>query len=252
MQIGRKLALYIVLLAIILGCLLGITGQRIVGGAHVTGAPLAVTIDQLRAHPKEFAGKQVQIAGQLDECYGWECSLCPQSMPPEHSDRKQCLPLSFRPLIPETGFGSEEQEAVFRFADVVLTANFDPSCWQNPCLDRQTVLEAAQVTKVGKRRSGREGLWLGPHTALAELTGPVAAKVTAAAYASGYPTGAPMKVFEIAGTSRKFVVCWTSLDTALGSWPSSLEGSYAPGKSDFYRCNSVVNTRGGFVLQAMG
>ena len=250
MQIGRSIALFIVLLTLIAGCVLGIIGQSIIGSHHLDGPPLEVTIDQLRANPKEFAGRQVKIAGQLDECYGWECSLCPESMTTEHSDPRRCLPLEFHALIPQTGFGSEEQEAVLRFADVVLTAKFDPSCWQAPCIDRPTVLAAAEVTAVGRRRSSREGLWLGPHTRLAELTGPIAAKVTAAAYAAGYPKGVPIKVFKIAGTSAKFVACWTSLDGKPGSWPDSLEGSYAPGKSDFYRCNLVVETNGEAVLQA--
>jgi len=138
---------------------------------------VATTIRDLRSAPDRYAGKTVEVAGQLDECSGWECSLCPEEMTSENRDQKQCLALEFQPLMPGTGFGSEEQEGVFRFSNVVLKAKFDPSCWKGPCVDRQTVLVDAQVVSVGKRRTSGSGLWLGDTTSLTDITEPNASEL---------------------------------------------------------------------------
>ncbi len=150
----------------------------------------------------------MEIAGQLDECSGWECSLCPEKMTARRRDQKQCLALECRPLIPGTGFGSEEQEGVFRFSDVILKAKFDPSCCNEPCVDRQTVLSDAQVVSVGRRRASRSGLWLGETHSLTDMAEPVAGELKMAAYASGFPKAPPIKAFAVQG-DQVAVVCWS-------------------------------------------
>lgn len=218
-----------------------------------TGTTLA-TIEQVRAHPNDFAGKRVRLAGRLSECFSWECSLCPETMTQQMRHSKKCLALEFRPLIPGTGFGGEQQEEVLRFSSVVLTANFDPSCWTGPCTDRQTVLTNADVVSVTKRRANRDGIWLGSQSLLHELSGPTAKKMRWAALRAGFPDGPPVKAFATQGRSPKSVVCWSSPafgDADPGTWPQSLEGAlYARSTLDFYRCNEVRNVDGQLIVQA--
>jgi hypothetical protein len=219
--------------AFVIGVLLGWTLTSYYS-SDIARHGVATTIRDLRSAPDRYAGKTVEVAGQLDECSGWECSLCPEEMTSKDRDQKQCLALEFRPLMPGTGFGSEEQEGVFRFSNVVLRAKFDPSCWKGRCTDRQTVLEDAQVVSVGKRRASGSGLWLGDTTGLTDITEPNASGLKSAAYASGFPKGPPIKAFGIQGAEGA-VVCWSPAVTEP-EWPVTVEGAlYARSKSDFFQ-----------------
>jgi hypothetical protein len=249
MRTKRTIALLIVALAALVGFAVGSLCNH---GGVARRLATETTIAQVREHAQAFAGRRIKLSGQLDECFGWECSICPESMTARTLDPKQCLALNFRPLIAGTGFGSEEQETVFRFADVVLTAKFDPSCWHVPCVDRQTVLDDAEVISVGKRRASKSGLWMGEQNLLTELGGSIAEDVKGAAYSGGYPKGPPVKVFRSVGDPSKILVCWTELTSQPGSWPTSLEGAYARSTSDFYRCNEVRKIGENFVLQTDG
>lgn len=167
-------------------------------------------------------------------------------------DADQCLELSFRPMIAGTGFGSSEQEQVFRFSGVVLTATFDPSCWRGGCTDRQTVLENAQVVSVSSRRSSSIGLWLGDASPITELTGPVAEDMKVAANAAGLSPGPDLKAFQTQGENNKRLICWTALDGEPGSWPNSYEGAlYAKSTRDFYSCRTVRKVGDRMVVQAV-
>lgn len=209
---------------------------------------IVTTIRDLRSTPDRYAGKTVEVTGQLDECLGWECSLCPEKMTSKNRDPKKCLALEFRPLIPGTGFGSQEQEDVFRFSDVVLKAKFDPSCWQGPCMDRPTVLEDAQVVSVGKRRASGSGLWLGDTTELTNIAEPNASELTKAAYASGFPKGPPIKAFSVKG-AQGAVVCWSPAGMEP-EWPVTMEGAlYARSKSDLFQCDKFQKLTDRWVAQ---
>ena len=214
---------------------------------------VAATIAQLRSSAAAFAGKRVKLTGQLSECYGWECSLCPDTMTNEDRDEDRCLALSFRPLVEGTGFGADEQEGLFRFSKVVLVATFDPSCWEEGgCLDRQTVLSEAEVIAVRERRTGSDGLWLQGRTTLTEISGDEAIKLRSAAQLAGYPEGPPIKAFQSGGSDRRTVVCWSPIGTndEPGAWPTSLEGAlYAKSTLDFFHCNEVKEVGEQLVLQ---
>lgn len=214
---------------------------------------VSVTIAQLRSSPGDFARKRVKLTGQLSECYGWECSLCPDTMTNDVRNEDRCLPLSFRPLIEGTGFGAAEQENVFRFSKVVLVATFDPSCWEEGgCLDRQTVLREAEVITVRERRAGSAGLWLQGRSTLTEISGDEAIKLRSAAQLAGYPDGPPIKAFESGGSDRRTVVCWSPVGSndEPGAWPTSLEGAlYAKSTLDFFHCNEVKKVGEQLVLQ---
>lgn len=211
---------------------------------------IEVAISDLRANPELFAGKVVKLGGQLDECSGFECAICPESMTMKNRDAEQCLELNFRPLIAGTGFGSSEQEQVFRFASVIMIAKFDPTCWTGSCRDRQTVLSDVQIVSVRSRRASRVGLWLSKTSPLTEIHGPVAAEIRAAADAAGWPQNLPTKAFQTSGEKPSQLICWTYLEREPGSWPDSFEGAlYAKSKADFYECRPVRKVGGRMVMQ---
>lgn len=235
----RTLVIYATFLV---GCLIGCAlGVRAVAHTDPNGA-ITTDIASIRASPNKYAGKFVQLSGKLDQCFGWECSVCPETMSGQTADPNQCLALSFRPLIPKTGFGEEEQEALFRYSSVRLVARFDPSCWRGPCLDRQTVLEDANVISVEKRRSSRDGLWRGSSTPLQEAPAQLSSLIRSEALEAGFPSNPVVKVFTIdGGNGQEAVVCWTTF--GMNSWPASLEGAIdAPSTLDFYHCNRVKKT----------
>jgi hypothetical protein len=218
-------------LGFLIGCAVGVRVQR----ATEQQNAVVADVSQLRSEPGKFSGRLVRLTGKLDECYQWECSLCPEKMTTAGADAKRCLPLDFRPLMKGTGFGERETEGVFRFASVTLVAKFDPTCLQGTCLDRGTVLSNADVVAVQQRRSSRDGLWLGAVTPLQEVPPPLTAVIRSEALTAGFPAGSDMKVYAVKGDANTTVVCWS-----MSSWPSSLEGAlYAKSTTDLYRCNKA-------------
>jgi hypothetical protein len=222
--------------------------------AEPAGADLVTTLEQLRSRPEKYSGERVRLSGQLDECYQWECSLCPEGMPRDNRDADRCLAVEFRPLVKGTGFGSDEQESVFRFSSIVLSAKFDPSCWKGLCLDRQTVLTDATVSSVTKRRAGASGLWISNTNRLVPLSGGIASEMLATARQSGYSDKPLVRAFATSGPKRRLVVCWSSpvfSEQDRGKWPSTLESAlYARSTLDFFRCNEVRRVSGRLVVQA--
>lgn len=219
-----------------------------------TASEVIRTVAQVRSRPDEYSGKRIRLRGQLDECYQWECSLCPEGMKSKSGDVQRCLAISFRPLVNGTGFGSDEQESVFRFSSVVLSARFDPSCLKGACLDRPVVLEDSVVQSVTKRRAGASGLWIGETNKLVPLDQFTASSIETAARRSGYPDNPPIRAFTTSGSEPRFVVCWSSPafgEQDPGAWPSTLESAlYARSTLDFFRCNEVRKVEGQMVVQA--
>jgi hypothetical protein len=168
-------------------------------------------------------------------------------------DAERCLALSFRPLVNGTGFGSTEQEQVFRFSSVILTARFDPSCWEGACLDRQTVLEDAAVLSVLKRRAGASGLWVSDTTKLFRIHEAAASHLKVAPLRAGYPENPPIRAFRTEGLDPTFVVCWSSpafTEQDPGAWPSTLESAlFAQSTLDFSECNEVRKVGDEMVMQ---
>lgn len=248
----------VLLLAMVTGVLGGVAGWF---AAHnmqplqKDGADVLATIEQVRARPREFAGKEIRLTGQLNECYHWECSLCPEAMTSTDRNADRCLALSFRPLVDGTGFGSDEQESVFRFSSVILTATFDPACWEEGvCLDRQVVLKDASVVSVIKRRPGVAGLWKSDTSTLTEIGGVRAGELRSAAIRAGYPENPPIKAFATDQPDPKIVVCWSPMgidEQEPGAWPTTLESAlYAKSTLDFFECNEVRKVEGQLVIQA--
>jgi hypothetical protein len=199
-----------------------------------------VSIEQILADPQKFAGKKVLLTGRLDECFGWECSICPEKKD-SVSKPGRCLALEFRPLLTDTGFGSDEQEKVHRFSSVVLSADFNPDCLTpGRCLDRQVVLNNATVEKVTERRASADGLWLGSTIRIKEISGPLANQVKSAALEAGFSDQMKIKVFY---GEPKMVVCQSInafSDANPGAWPKTFESAlYARSTLDFFQCSEV-------------
>lgn len=254
MKIQKRVSLGISLtIMALLGGVAGWVAHKALQPRSADADTTVATIEQVRTHPDGFTGKRLRLAGRLSQCFSWQCSLCPETMTPQTRNSEKCLALEFRPLIPGTGFGEEQQEEVLRFSSVVLTADFDPSCWTGLCTDRQTVLTNADVVSVTKRRANRDGLWLGNYSRLHELSGPIAEKMKLAGRHAGFPENPPIKAFATEDRSPKFVVCWSSFgidDADPGAWPHSFEGAlYARSTLDFYRCNEVRNVDGQLIVQ---
>jgi hypothetical protein len=168
-------------------------------------------------------------------------------------DGNKCLALSFRPLIEHTGFGSDEQESIFRFSKVVLTATFDPSCWtEGACVDRQTVLKDAEVVSVRERQPGVSGIWLQGRSILTEISDRRAIELKSAAIRAGFPERQPIKAFQSEGADQRIIVCWSNavLSKEPGAWPTSLESAlYAKATLDFFHCSEVKQIDGQMILQ---
>lgn len=216
--------------------------------------PTLVEIEQVLARPSSFVGKAVRLKGQLSECVHWECSLCPEKAKKQKGNPDRCLALSFRPLVHETGFGSNEQEALFRFSSVEVTATFDPTCnEQGACLDRQSVLLDAQVVDVIERRSSAAGLWLGDTTKLTQIDEANTKPLKLAAIRAGFPDGVSIRAFSVETNEDRKVVCWSPVgmsNSDLGAWPQTLESAlYAQSTLDFFSCNEAKSIDGVFVLQ---
>ena len=133
--------------------------------------PLKVTFSDLVQHPDRYNGKTIRIVGQVDNCFGFGCNLCPSDMKVFGSG---CLGLEFSGFTQDMAGRRTSQlmERTFRFATVELEAVFDPACLEsyqkmleakNPdrvvvCTDRATVLKDARVIEVRARKSALDGL----------------------------------------------------------------------------------------------
>ncbi|WP_353217948.1 hypothetical protein [Sandarakinorhabdus sp.] len=218
---------------------------RAVLPAH--GEALAISASRLMAQPKKFAGQRVLLRGRLSECLGWECALCPEA-----DDLGPCLQLTFRPLLPGTGFGSQEQEAIFRFASVVLTATFDATCiTDGACLDRQVVLHDTEVVEVTRRRANAEGFWRDTEqTPLIPYDGAMTAQILFALKQAG--GSAEARVFTTGLPNPVYVTCTSGPfdDSDPGKWPATLAAALrASSNADWFHCQEVRRVDGSFVVQ---
>lgn len=64
--------------------------------AGLLGAdPLTVSLDQLRTEPDRYAGQIVRVSGQMNECWGWTCRLCPEEASSARPMVDRCLAIEF-------------------------------------------------------------------------------------------------------------------------------------------------------------
>jgi len=114
------------------------------------------SLQQLLQSPKSFADRYVRTTGQVDNCFGFTCNLCPAEMTNATFDVRKCLGVSFYGFSGADGL----MDRAFRFAVVTLDARFDPACLDEKviCLDRVSELIDARVVEVQSRHSALDGI----------------------------------------------------------------------------------------------
>lgn len=158
-----------------------------------TGPVVDARIAEVIADPERYSGQTLRIRGQIDACYSFVCSICPEEMTPQTAVDEECLRISF------DGFMSEEDrngpvdapytpspwrdvEELFRYSVVTAEGVFDPECltgrpWppEPPvepaegevlideiiCMDRASTYRAVQVRTVHRRILSNQGLVFG-------------------------------------------------------------------------------------------
>lgn len=170
---------------------------------HILTAVMALTdpagpvvearIADVIADPERYGGQTLRIRGQVDSCYSFVCSICPEEMTPETADDEKCLRMGFDGFMSEEDRGRENEggytptpwrdiEASFRFSVLTGEGEFDPSCltrrpWPPEpraetggddgvlgeiiCMDRSTTWRGVQVRAVHRRLPSNAGLVFG-------------------------------------------------------------------------------------------
>ena len=156
------------------------------------GPVVEARVADVIADPERYGGQTLRLRGQIDACYSWVCSICPEEMTPGTADPEKCLRIS------SDGFGAEEDwaddegppfdrdvwpdmEKAFRFSVVTAEGHFNPSClthrpWppepppapssdqdatqisEVVCMDRATTWSGVQVRSVHRRLPSNGGL----------------------------------------------------------------------------------------------
>lgn len=224
--------------------------------AHAEVAkPVNVTLDQLKADPQAFAGRMVELSGQLDECWSFTCHLCPAEATAAQPMWERCLAISFdRFAGPGGGRGAgAEMDSAFRYADVTLVALFDPTCLAGLCTDRASVLRDARVQQVTRRRRSNDGLMheRDPLTPLGTAgAAPVAALVRSASPDGPVP---PARVFAVSSdplAKDEAVLCVSRPGADESTWPQTFRGAMsARSTEDQYRCWMARKTERGWSLE---
>jgi len=124
-------------------------------------SPVQTSIQKLLRSPQPYSNKIVRVTGQIDNCFGFTCNICPDEMTDRTFDAKQCLGVSFEGYASENANAYALMDKAFRFAVVTLDARFDPACLdteKSVCLDRVSELFEARVVKVQSRHSALDGI----------------------------------------------------------------------------------------------
>lgn len=214
-----------------------------------------VTLDQLEADPQAFAGRTVELSGQMDECWSFTCHLCPLEASPAQPMWDRCLALSFERFAgPGGGRGAgREMDSAFRYADVRLVARFDPSCLTGLCTDRASVLRDARVDAVTRRRRSNDGL-MHEHDPLKPL-GIAAAAPIERLVRSAMPQGSiqPVRAFAVSsdpGAREEAVVCASRPGADSSMWPTTFRAALlARSTEDAYKCWIAQKAEHGWMLE---
>lgn len=158
-----------------------------------TGAVIEARIADVIADPERYGGQTLRIRGQVDACYGYVCSICPEEMTPGTAENEKCLRMSFDGFMSEEDQAREDEgeyvpapwreiEETFRFSVLTGEGEFDPSCLTNRpwppepavqapageemmpeivCMDRATTWRGVQVRAVHRRLPSNDGLVFG-------------------------------------------------------------------------------------------
>lgn len=222
-----------------------------IAAAAVNAVAFPVTLDELRAHPGAMSGRAVRVSGQLDECWNMSCHLCPTEATPANPEWSRCLAISLDRFRGGDRNVGANVDSAFRYADVVVTARFDPACLQNPCTDRASVLLDARVEDVTRRRRSRDGLVAHPDP-LFPVADAAAAPLLAIA-GPGDPRE-PTRVFAVQDDRelrQEAIVCHAMpIGGGNAEWPASWQGAISSRSTeDHYRCLVARRAAGGWRIE---
>ncbi|MGE5564424.1 MAG: hypothetical protein ACM3ZV_14120 [Bacillota bacterium] len=216
--------------------------------------PEGATLDQLKAAPAAFAGHRIEVSGQLDECWNFSCHLCPAEATPADPQWDRCLAIDFDRFRGGEGNRGADMDSAFRYADVTVTARFDPACLTGVCADGAPVLLDARVERVTRRRTSNDGLMQRPDPLV-----PVNSKATEplADLIRPRPIEHVARPVQLFGTStdptasKDAVVCisWARPGEPP-VWPTTFEGAVlARSTEDPWRCWTARKEPRGWVLE---
>lgn len=242
-----------------------------------TGPVVEARIADVIADPERYRDQTLRIRGQVDACYSWVCSVCPEDMTPETADEEKCLRISFDAFGSEEDWRDDEEppfhrdawrdmEEAFRFSVVTAEGRFDPTCLPiKPsqgldemvlCTDRASTWRGVQVRSVHRRLSSNDGLVLGQRR-----DGPLKASSPAIASAVGQayrdyvltfddsPDWKPVAVFQteypaLDDPNREAWACVCRVADCSGLWPKREISLWARTVNDPYFCYFALERSG--------
>ncbi|HEY1631466.1 MAG TPA: hypothetical protein VGF56_09125 [Rhizomicrobium sp.] len=209
--------------------------------AAASAEPL--TVDQLIAKPDRYAGQDVRVVGQIDNCVARACNLCPEDMTRASFDEEDCVMLVF------DGDDSVRRAMgeAYRFSDVIVDARFGS--------ERELALSDARVARVLSRKVASEGLVSAYREGrLIEAERDDARAMQAEWDRLGLWSGDPVRFFRIAryslqraNASAAGLGCACLRQGCDRYWPTHYFGGFnAPGNP--YRCYEMARFDDGWRL----
>jgi len=249
---------------------------------HPSGPVVDARIADVIADPQRYDGQTVRFRGQIDACYGWVCSVCPEDMTPATADQEKCLRTSFQGFADERDgddpngppFSTavwREMEKAFRFSVVTAEGVFDASCLPSPpsrledgaeigelvvCTDRATTWRDVEVRQVHRRLPSNDGLLLDSSRegALKAVSPAIAASAEGAyrEYVLTFdrsPDWKPIAVFQtefpvLDEPHREAWACVCRIDDCSDAWPKREISLWARTVNDPYFCYFALERQG--------
>ncbi|MDQ8029129.1 MAG: hypothetical protein REJ23_10400 [Brevundimonas sp.] len=246
------------------------------------GPVVEVRIADVIADPERYGGQALRIRGQVDACYGFVCSICPEEMTPDTADGEKCLRIAFDGFVSEEDRAREDEggympapwhevEKLFRFSVVTAEGVFNPSCLTNRpwprepgaraddvvvCSDRATTWQSVRVRAVHRRLPSNAGLVFdrergGLSPAPESVSVPVKTAYRDYLRLIGSDEDDPSAVFipELANlkpglASEEARLCICLKDDCEADWPRRDVSVWARTSNDPYICHVALRTDG--------
>ena len=230
-------------------------------GPAAATSPRQHTLAELLGAPERYRDRFVRVRGQVDNCIGSSCNLCPEEMTQTSFDRTRCLAVRFHGEegeLPESRAAWLVQ-AAHRFATITVDAWFDPSCLPGvkPELDCTGALglREARIVSVHSRKTAREGLvsWASIGDLVPAPESEQAAML--AAYESAGFDGSESSAFLVKPTGWLFekrtvgLVCACLEQSCRDRWPTRYFGGLDSPANPFL-CRFMTKGPGGWAYGA--
>lgn len=251
--------------------------------AAPSGPVVEARIADVISDPERFGGQTLRLRGQVDSCFSWVCSICPEEMTSRTADPAGCLRISFDDFDPVDEGPSEdrwfsagvgrEMERAFRFTVVTAEGEFDPSCLTGRpgpletaipdgeevmivCTDRASTWRGVQVRAVHRRLPSNDGLLFDARRD--DPLNPAPAQIAAATerayreYVLTFdddPQWEAVAVFQTAAPllddpDREAWACVCRVDDCSGAWPKREISLWASTSNDPYACHFALERDG--------